>query len=250
MSDIFGFRMKFGIVTPSTNTVLQPQMEALRPPGVTNQISRMHISNADLHTASDFKRMLSEVNTALEAAVDCIMTCEPGHLILGISGESVWGGGLSAVEAIRKRIASRAGGIGITMPADALSAALRVYGVRQRVAIITPYHQSAHDNVVGLFRDIGYEVGRAKHLQRQKPTDIAATPEAELRHAVLDLESSDIEAIVQLGANLPMWRVAVEAERWLSKPVLSVNTVTYWHALRSCGIKDRIPSEGRLLWDW
>jgi maleate isomerase len=66
----------------------------------------------------------------------------------------------------------------------------------------------------------------------------------------LDLDAGDVEAIVQLGANLPMWRVAVEAERWLGKPVLSINTVTYWHALRSCGIADRIPSEGRLLWDW
>ena len=54
MTDIFGFRMKFGIVTPSTNTVLQPQMEALRPPGVTNQIARMHISNTGLHSADDF----------------------------------------------------------------------------------------------------------------------------------------------------------------------------------------------------
>jgi maleate isomerase len=250
MTDIFGFRMKFGIVTPSTNTVLQPQMEALRPPGVTNQIARMHISNAGLHSADDFKRMLSEVDAALEAAVDRIMTCEPGHLILGISGESVWGGGLSAVTTIRNRIALRAGGIGITMPADAIAAALRAYGIRRRVAIITPYHESAHDNVVELFRDIGYEVVRAKHLERQKPTDIAATPEAELRQAVLDLDAGDVEAIVQLGANLPMWRVAVEAERWLAKPVLSINTVTYWHALRSCGIADRIPSEGRLLWDW
>jgi len=247
MVDVFGWRMKFGIVTPSTNTVLQPQMDALRPPGVTNHISRMHISNAGLHSAEDFARMLSEVNSALESAVDIVMTCEPGHLILGISGESVWGGGMSAVEGIRSRIKERIGAIGLTLPADALAAALRAYGIKKSIALITPYHPSAHDNVAALFEDLGYALVRATHMAQAKPTEIAQTPEKDLRQAVIDLNGPDVEAIVQLGANLPMSQVAVEAERWLEKPVLAINTVTYWQALRSCGIADRAYGCGRLM---
>ena len=34
-------------------------------------------------------------------------------------------------------------------------------------------------------------------------------------------------------------RIADETERWLGKPVISINVVTYWHALRSFGIKDQ-----------
>jgi maleate isomerase len=44
---------------------------------------------------------------------------------------------------------------------------------------------------------------------------------------------------VQFGANLPMARLADEAERWLGKPVSSVNVATYWHALRMNGINDK-----------
>ena len=33
--------------------------------------------------------------------------------------------------------------------------------------------------------------------------------------------------------------LADEAERWLGKPVISINVVTYWHALRTFGIKDQ-----------
>ena len=33
--------------------------------------------------------------------------------------------------------------------------------------------------------------------------------------------------------------VADEAERWLNKPVISINVVTYWHGLRALGINDQ-----------
>ena len=54
------------------------------------------------------------------------------------------------------------------------------------------------------------------------------------------IDGPDIEAIVQFGANLPMARLADEAERWLNKPVISINVATYWHALRMNGITDKL----------
>jgi maleate isomerase len=36
-----------------------------------------------------------------------------------------------------------------------------------------------------------------------------------------------------------MARLADEAERWLDKPVISVNVATYWHACRMNGIDDK-----------
>ncbi len=62
-----------------------------------------------------------------------------------------------------------------------------------------------------------------------------------------ELDSPDAEAIVQVGTNLPMLRLADEAERWLGKPVLAINATTLWHALRALGIRDRIEGAGRLL---
>ena len=50
-----------------------------------------------------------------------------------------------------------------------------------------------------------------------------------------------------LGTNMSMVSVAAEAEARLGKPVIAINTATYWHALRACGIEDRIPGLGRLL---
>jgi maleate isomerase len=53
--------------------------------------------------------------------------------------------------------------------------------------------------------------------------------------------------IVQVGTNLAMAELAALAEPWLDKPVIAINTATYWYALRSNGITDRIHGFGSLL---
>ena len=45
MTDSLGFRKKFGVVAPSTNTSVQPEFDAMRPRGVTNHFGRIHIPN-------------------------------------------------------------------------------------------------------------------------------------------------------------------------------------------------------------
>jgi maleate isomerase len=44
-----------------------------------------------------------------------------------------------------------------------------------------------------------------------------------------------------------MTHLADEAERWLGKPVLSVNAAMLWHALRACNITDRLFGLGSIL---
>jgi maleate isomerase len=44
-----------------------------------------------------------------------------------------------------------------------------------------------------------------------------------------------------------MARLAAVAEFWLDKPVIAINTATYWWALRQNGIMDRVQGFGALL---
>ncbi len=70
---------------------------------------------------------------------------------------------------------------------------------------------------------------------------------AQCRDALRKLDGDDVDALVQVGTNLSMTRLAAAAELWLGKPVIAINTATYWHALRANGIKDRVAGFGRLL---
>lgn len=65
-----------------------------------------------------------------------------------------------------------------------------------------------------------------------------------------ELDGPEVDAIIQVGTNLSMVRLAAEAEDWLGKPVIAINTATYWHALRANGIADRMSGFGRLLSDF
>lgn len=247
MSDILGWRTTFGVVTPSTNTVVQPEYDSMRPVGVTNHISRMHIPDDPIGSDRDFDELIRRIDAALEGAIERVLTARPDHLILGISAESIWGGGMAAAAAISERVNRLSNGLPFTQAADALPAALKAYGVRGRVAVLTPYFPVAEGHLRTYLEEIGYDVGAMVHLSRTSPVDIGRTPIERLREAVKELDSPDIAAIIQFGANLPFGRLAAVAEEWIGKPVIAINTATYWHALRSRGLTDRMDGMGRLL---
>jgi maleate isomerase len=247
MTDPLGWRRKFGIVTPSTNTIVQPECDDMRPPGVTNHISRMFIPDDPVGSDADFDELIRRIDAALEDAVDSVMTCRPDHLVLGISSESIWGGGLAPSRRIAERIRARAGDIPVAQAAEALPAALKAHSVKRRISVITPYFPVADGHIREFAAAIGFDVVRMVHLCRPGPVEIAFTTRQQLRDAVLEVDGDDVEAIVQFGANLCFGRQAAETERWLDKPVIAVNVATYWHALRTAGIRDAVQGYGALL---
>jgi maleate isomerase len=247
MVDTLGWRRLYGVVTPSTNTVVQPEYDDMRPKGVTNHIARMHIPDDPVRSDADFDELIRRIDVALEAAVDRVMTCRPHHLILGISAESIWGGGSAPSKKIAARIRARAGDIPITQAADAVPAALKALGVKKRIGLVTPYFPTAEKHLRAFFDECGYEIAKAVHLSCTSPVLIAHVSRETLFAAIDDVNGLDVDAIVQFGANLPMGQVAVEAETVLGKPVIAVNTATYWHALRTGGITDKMAGKGRLL---
>lgn len=97
------------------------------------------------------------------------------------------------------------------------------------------------------FTDCGYEIVNLLGLKGASPVLYAHVQEDELRGAIKRVDGPDVDAIVQVGTNLAMARLAGVAEAWLAKPVIAINTATYWWALRSNGIADRIAGFGSLL---
>src|SRR3954471_16357649 len=82
MTDSLGFRRKFGVVAPSTNTSVQPEFDAFRPRGVTNHFSRVLIPDRRVTGDASFNLMMDDIRRALPAAVEAVMTCSPDYVIL------------------------------------------------------------------------------------------------------------------------------------------------------------------------
>jgi maleate isomerase len=238
--------MMLGVITPSTNTVVQPELEAMRPPGVTNHIFRLPLSNPSMGSPADFANMVAQVDAGLDQSVAQAMTCEPDHLILACSIESIWGDkkGPSVGERIRQRAGDA---IKVTQAPEAMKAALEAFDVKGTVAVLTPYQPNADVFTRAMVEGAGFRVGRIKNLGLGRSNTIAKIDFDIVRQALRELDGPDVGAFIQLGAALPMMHVAAEAEKWLGKPVIALNTALYWHALRSNGIADKVYDCGRLL---
>lgn len=244
MTDALGFRKKFGVIAPSTNTSVQPEFEAMRPRGVTNHFGRIHIPNDPIRNDDDFNQLMDNIRAQMLRAVEEVMTCEPDYLIMGMSSETFWDG-LEGSKKLQQRVEARAG-VKVSMGSDAARAALQRYGAK-RIGVITPYMPVGDAQVRRFFGDCGFEVVRLKGLKCATPRLIAQVSSQDIRNALLELDGDDIDALLTLGTALPAARVSAEAERWLGKPVLAVNAVSYWHAIRQCGIEDRVLGHGRIL---
>jgi len=242
--DTLGFRKRIGIVVPSTNTTVQPECEGLRPRGVTNHTARSTIKERPLNTEQAFLEHMADMREGIAAAIDQIMTAGLDHLIVGISLETFWGG-VAAAAKLQDELTQRAG-VGVSMGSTAAVAALQVFGA-SRIAVLTP-HQPRGDDMVRLYlKEAGFDVVRLVGMKCASPRAIAQVPTADIRNALRDLDGPDVDALLQVGTALPTVAVAAEAERWLGKPVLAINAVTYWDALRRCGIQDRVAGCGRIL---
>jgi maleate isomerase len=245
MRDVLGWRRKFGVLGPSTNTIVQPDFEMMRPPGVTNHYSRIFTPNANAVSNETFMAGAAVINNNVLDAVRSVMTCAPDYLVMGMSAVTFFGGAKGADEFQSK--VEREAGVSISIGSHACAAALQAYGGCRRIAVLTPYFPAANDEVRRYFVDRGFTVVRDICLKCPSWTGIAEVPPAVLRERLIELDGNDIDAIVQVGTNLSMVRLAAAAELWLGKPVIAINTATYWHALRQNQIADRIAGLGRLL---
>jgi maleate isomerase len=173
------------------------------------------------------------------------MTCSPDYLVMGMSAVTFYGGAAGA-DAFQRKVESAAG-VGVSIGSRACIAALEAYGGIKRLAVLSPYFPIANAAVKQFFADGGYDVVRDLCLQCPSWTAIAEVPPSLLRDKLRELNGDDVDAILQVGTNLSMVRLAAAAELWLGKPVIAINTATYWHALRENGITDKISGLGRLL---
>ena len=239
MTDSLGHRMKFAVVAPSTNTSVEPEYAAMQPRGVTNHFSRIAIPDTKVADDDSFMVMLNNIRQATFGAVDVSMSMAPGCVIMGMSAETFWDGADGA-ERLHKRMLERTGGVPVIMGSTAVDAAIKGIG------IITPYMPVGDVNVRKFFEDQGYEVVHLVGLKSPSPMLIAHESKQVLKRAAIAV-SEGVDAIIQCGTNLAFAEVAAAAEFWLEKPVIAINTATYWHALRTMGIADQSDGFGRLL---
>ncbi|MGI9232938.1 MAG: maleate cis-trans isomerase family protein [Woeseiaceae bacterium] len=247
-------RARIGVLVPSTNTGVEYDLQKFALDGVTWHPSRFWIEIANWADESNrsgddfntvFERFLDALRDELPISIRNVLSAEITHLMLGMSAETFWGG-LDGNVAFEQGIRDQIGNLSLTTGAGAARDALQKFGAK-KISVITPYPPIGDDNVVRFFNDIGFEVKAIKGLARPSATAIAETTIPMVMDAIREIDSDDVDAIIQCGTNLSTVDFFPTMEHWLQKPLIPINIACIWHALRACGINDIIIGKGRLL---
>src|SRR5215813_1864886 len=159
MPDAAGYRIKFGVIVPSTNTVVEADYNRMAPHGVSFHTGRMYIENPVMDSDASFEALLVQIRASITIAIRDVMTCRPDALIMGMSSETFWGGVQGNAQFI-ERVKAQAG-LSISTGASACRAALECCGVR-RIAVLSPYQPVSDQQVTRYFEEAGFTVVRSE----------------------------------------------------------------------------------------
>lgn len=242
--DALATRAKIAVIVPATNTIVQPEMEAMRPAGVTNHVSRMLLPVRPYDDMQAYRQALDTEKGNLEEALSLVLPSEPHAVAHGHSIHSFRGDRARAL-AEQDRLEKLAG-IPFVTPSMAVLAGLKAMGDPKRIAVLTPYWPPADALIQEFFVACGYDVLASHGLKAKGPISVAQFTPDQIMAGFQALNIDGVEAFVHVGTNLPVSALTPAIESEFGKPLIGVNVATYWWALRRIGIQDPLPGFGLL----
>ncbi|SLN19797.1 Maleate isomerase [Falsiruegeria litorea R37] len=231
MVDTLAPRAIVGVMTPAMNTVVQPELELLRPAGVTNQMQRFRLGG-------------DAVSDDLIDEAKKLMDCNPAALCIGLTTDAGPGG----VERLARRCAELEDVVGVPVlnASAADHAALRALGAK-RVAVVTPFNAEIDQHVKANTEEAGFEVVSIEGTCAPSLPEICETPLDDIRAVFARVAGSDCDAILQVGTALPVVALIDELEDTHGKPVVACNAAVYWQTLRAIDVNVAVSGYGMLL---
>jgi maleate isomerase len=233
----YGLRAKLGMMLPSSNSIAEPQIAAMLPPGVS-----LHTTRLRLRSGREALGMLEKLEDAAQLMADAAVD----RLIFHCTAVSMHAPEIPAQ--ITARVAAITA-IPLTITSEAVVAALQTLGAN-KIVLMTPYDQATNDREVNFLQHNGVTVLKERGLGIDGGVQMAAVePETWFRETVA-LRDPAAEAYFVSCTTIRSADVIEALEDALGKPVITSNQAMLWHALRETGITDAIAGFGRLLRDF
>ena len=232
----YGERLRIGMLLPSGNAIIEPQVNAMLPQGVALYATRLPLRGS---SQAELLAMARNVEEAARLLGDAGV----GLIAFNCTAVSTYS---KAMEAdIRQRIAS-ATGLPALMTSAAIVEALKTLRAR-KVVLLTPYIPEVNAREALFLRGEGLEVLSETGLGLNTNTEMARlAPDIWIE---LGRQNQDSRADAYLVSCTAVRSAEVidALERELGRPVVTSNQAIAWHCLRSAGIHDKMPGFGMLL---
>jgi maleate isomerase len=225
--------IRLGMLTPSSNTVLEPITAAMLAglPEVTAHFARFRVTEIALSPGAlaqfDDSAILAAAELLSHAKVD----------VIAWNGTSSGWLGFAADERLCQRITSATGRPAATSML-ALNSVLRRKDVR-RLGLVTPYRADVQARIVANYGALGIECVAERHLDIQDNFAFAEVEPAVLARMTREVAASRPDAIAIACTNLRAASLVFELEQELGVPVYDTIATVVWDSLRLAGVSPR-----------
>ena len=230
-------RARIGFIIPSSNRMIEPQMQRFMPAGVVPHFSRIGMTNRH-------KAPLEELMPRITYAAEMLADSKCDVTVFQCTGTSMSGG----VDMDKRVVAEieKVTGRPATSTASALNAAFAALGAR-RLVFISETTQADHDKKLSYLREAGYDIVADKAASLAGTDAYCTTPPTFWYDLAMALRNDSADAYFISCSNIHSIDVIEALERDLGKPIVTSNQAAIWCALRMAGIRDEVRGLGALL---
>ena len=230
-------RARIGFIIPSSNRMVEPQMQLYAPAGIAAHFMRLRMTNK-------YKRPLPELLPSILEAAALLMDSKCDIIVFQCTGTSM-SGGVDMDNVVVSEIAKATKRPAIST-ASAVKAALAALDAK-RLVFISETEQAGHDKKKLFLKEAGYEILADKAACLSGTDEYCITPPLFWYDTAMALRDERADAIFISCANIQSIDVIEDLERDSGKPVVTSNQAALWCALRTLGFSDVVAGLGSLF---
>lgn len=235
---MYGWRARIGLLVPSINTTMEPEMWGMVPEGISVHTAR--IAGGRKGTPETLQNMENE---GKEAASRLAMA-EPNVVIYSCTSGSFFKG-----PGWDKEISSELSTIS-NCPAittsGAMVSALKSGGLR-KISVVTPYVEITNERLKNFLKAEEIDVKNLDTFDMLDMFDHAKVEPDEIYKKVKSIASNDVDGIFVACTQLRALEVLEMLEQDIGLPVYSAVQASAWNAFKILGIDPKLSSSGSLL---
>ncbi len=235
-------RIRLGMLTPSSNTVLEPMTSAMLAgaPEISAHFSRFKVTEIALSDASDQQFEEDEILRAAELLAHARVD------VIAWNGTSASWLGFERDERLCERITTVTG-VAACTSVLAFREIFERTGV-SRIGLVTPYGKAVQDRIIANWREAGFSCPAEQHCGLQDNYAFAEVSEHDIAGMVRSVAGEGVDAVAIVCTNMRGAALVERLEAELGVPVYDSIATTLWKSLLLAGVSPaRIRGWGSLF---
>ena len=237
-------RALLGMLTPSSNTVLEPFTAAMLAdlPEVSAHFGRFRVTEISLREKAlgqfDNVPLLDAADMLADAKVD----------VIAWNGTSAGWMGFDADRALCSTITGKTG-IPASSSVLALNEIFTLTGVA-RFGLVTPYLDEIQERIIGNYAKEGFSCAAERHLRDRGNFSFSEIGEDQIAEMIREVAAEKPDAITVFCTNMRGAPLADRLEAEIGIPIYDTVATAVWKSLKIAGVDPRrVKGWGRLFTD-